>query len=378
MPVENTKPYRILQVGMSDNYGGTEATVYSLYEKIDRSKLQFDFLNVYGHPLAKQDYLISLGARVFDLPLKRREGYCRYLRGIRDFYQAHAKDFDAVICNVQCLDQIDMARFAKKYGIKNVLIYSHNAGYGILPSRLAKIAIWWNKKTCHRYVDHYVACSQMAADFVFSKKDARKTRVINTGILTSHFAFDAEKRQQFRSQFGYSPEDHVYGSAGRFDPQKNQLFLIDVFSEIAMQDPHARFFLSGRGPLEMKIRDKIKEKNLESTCRLVTDFLDYQAFYSGLDAFLLPSIFEGLGVVLIEAQCAGLPCLASAGTVPSEAKILPNFVYVPLQAGPKAWAEQAITSLQGHVLDRSSGLTSVRSAGRDIAETSKLYERLFL
>src|SRR5574344_1705167 len=378
MVAEKSKVYRILQVGMSDNYGGTEATVYSLYEKIDRSQLQFDFLNVYGHPIAKQDNLLSLHDALPILPLKRREGYHRYLSGIRNFYQAHAKEFNAVVCNVQCLDQIDMARFAKKYGIKNVLIYSHNAGYGILPSRLAKIAIWWNKKTCHHYVDHCVACSQMAADFVFSKKDAKKAQVINTGIETSHFLFDSKKRQEFRSQFGYSPEDHVYGSAGRFDPQKNQLFLIDVFSEIAQQDPHARFLLSGRGPLETRIREKIKEKNLEAVCLVITDFLDYQAFYSGLDIFILPSVFEGLGVVLIEAQCAGLPCLASAGTVPTEAKILPNFVYVHLQDGPKVWAEHAIASLKDKSFDRLLGLASVRQAGRDIADTSKIYERLFL
>ena len=89
--MSGSKPYRILQVGMSDNYGGTEATVYSIYNELDHSQIQFDFLNVYGHAIAKQTELESKGAHIYDLLLKRREGYFKYIQGIKKFYREHEK-----------------------------------------------------------------------------------------------------------------------------------------------------------------------------------------------------------------------------------------------------------------------------------------------
>ena len=95
------KPIRVLQVGMSANYGGTEAVVYGIYERLDHSLVQFDFLNVYGRPIAKQAELEAQGAHVYDLLLKRREGYLKYAKGIKAFFRQHASEFSAIVCNVQ-------------------------------------------------------------------------------------------------------------------------------------------------------------------------------------------------------------------------------------------------------------------------------------
>jgi glycosyltransferase involved in cell wall biosynthesis len=369
------KPIRVLQVGMSDNYGGTEATIYGIYNHLDHSKIQFDFLNVYGHPIAKQKELEAQGAHIYDLFLKRREGYQKYVNGIKTFYQQHASEFDAVQCNVQCLDQIDMAKFAKRFGIKKTIVYAHNAGYGIQPSRLARIAIWWNKKHCHEYVDQFVGCSGLANRFVFSGHDAKKAVVINTGIATQQFAYSLAKREAFRKRFGFTNSMVVYGSAGRFDPQKNQVFLLHIFKEVSLRNPKARFFLSGRGPLEDALRAKTKELGLDDVCILSSEFLDYQEFYSGIDAFVLPSKFEGLGVVLIEAQCSGLPCFATQSTIPVEAKILSSYLPVPLSDSASTWADLLVHHLAMDE-DRSLGLASVQKAHRDIEDAAKAYETL--
>jgi glycosyltransferase involved in cell wall biosynthesis len=361
---------------MSDNYGGTEATIYGIYSHLDHSKIQFDFLNVYGHPIAKQKELETQGARVYGLLLKRREGYKKYVNGIKTFYQEHASEFDAVQCNVQCLDQIDMVKYAKRFGIKKTIIYAHNAGYGIQPSRLARIAIWWNKKHCREYVDQFVGCSGLANRFVFSGRDAKKAVVINTGIATGQFVYSLTKRETFRKRFGFTNSMVVYGSAGRFDPQKNQLFLLQVFKEVSLRNPKARFFLSGRGPLEDTLRAKIKELGLDDVCILTSEFLDYQEFYSGIDAFVLPSKFEGLGVVLIEAQCAGLPCFATLGTIPEEAKILDSFTFISQKEPAEYWAHLLVDQFPPNN-DRLGGLDKVQEAHRDLTDAATKYEVLF-
>jgi glycosyltransferase involved in cell wall biosynthesis len=369
------KPIRVLQVGMSDNYGGTEATIYGIYNHLDHLKIQFDFLNVYGHPIAKQKELEAQGAHVYDLLLKRREGFRKYVNGIKAFYQQHAAEFDAVQCNVQCLDQIDMAKYAKRFGIKKTIVYAHNAGYGIQPSRLARVAIWWNKKRCHKYVDQFVGCSGLANQFVYSGRDAKRAVVINTGIATEQFAYSLTKREAFRKRFGFTNSMVVYGSAGRFDPQKNQLFLLQVFKEVSLRNPKARFFISGRGPLEKTLQARIKDLGMDDCCILTTDFLDYQEFYSGIDAFVLPSLFEGLGVVLIEAQCSGLACFASAKVIPQEARLLPSFCSIPLSESPNEWAAR-LSQASLFYQNRADALLLVQREKRDLKDSAGAYQHL--
>jgi glycosyltransferase involved in cell wall biosynthesis len=371
------KPYRILQVGMSDNYGGTEAIIYGIYEHLDHSKIQFDFLNVYGHPIARQDKLIAQGAHVYDLLLKRREGYAKYIRGIKEFYKQHVKEFDAVVCNVQCLDQIDMLKWAAKCGIKTRVLHLHNAGNGIKPSRLAKIAIWWNKRTARHYTTRFVAVSSLAAQWGFSKKDAQKALILPNGIDSQHFAFSELERGQFRSKYKIPQETKVYGSAGRFDPQKNQFFLLAIFQKIHEREPSSLFVLAGRGPLESQLKSKANELGIASSLIFITDSNDLASFFSGIDCFILPSLFEGLGIVLLEAQCSGLPCYASSGTIPDEAKILDSFCFLDLNRGPDQWANSIVENSCPN-FKRTDGSQFIVRSGRDIRDVATNYTVLFL
>ena len=365
---------RVLQVGMSANYGGTESIVYEIYRNIDKTKIQFDFLNVYDEPIAKQEWLESMGARILPLKLKRREGYLKYLRGIKAFYKEHAHEFDVVVCNVQCLDQIAMAKYAKKYGMPRTIIHLHNANYGIQPSKLARVAIAWNKRNCHKYVDLFLACSTLAAEWGFRKKDASQAIIIKNGIPVGLMCFSESRRSSFRLTHGFTDCCRVYGSVGRLDPQKNQLFLLRVYQEIAKRDETARFVLLGRGPLEQDIKSAILERGLVERCTLISNVDDMGAFYAGLDCFVLPSRFEGLGMVLIEAQCSGLPCFATEGTIPPEVKLRKDFRFLPLNIGAAKWAEEIMAHRGAN--DRQYAWRCIVEDGRDIVVTSKTYSKL--
>ena len=364
------KVIRVLQVGMSTNYGGTEAIVYEIYRYIDKSKIQFDFLNVYDEPLAKQEWLESMGARIYPLKLQRRQGYLKYLRGIKNFYHKHAQEYDVVICNVQCLDQIAMAKFAKNFGIKKTIVHLHNANYGVSPSKLARLAVWWNKKRCHKYVDIFMAVSSLAARWGYSKHDAKNAIILKHGIPVDTMSYSPLKRKTFRESFGYKPNIKVYGSAGRLDPQKNQAFLIDVYKAIAEETPEAEFVLLGKGPLERRVKELIDKSGIKSKIKLIPQVEDIGEFYSGIDVFLLPSLFEGLGLVLIEAQCSGLPCLVTKDTVPAETRISSAFQFLSLEKGPKTWAENAIGM---ECQNREFSYCDVLKCGRDIASTVRQY-----
>jgi len=368
------KPIRVLQVGMSDNYGGTEAVVYGVYNHLDHSKIQFDFLNVYGHPIAKQEELVASGAHIYDLLLKRREGYFKYIRGIKDFYKHHAAEFDTVVCNVQCLDQIDMLKWAKYFGIKKRILYLHNAGNGIQPSKMAKIAIAINKRHARRYATTFVAVSSLAAAWGFSKKDARNCTIIPDGIDMKHFAFSDNERRLFRQTYGFSENDRIYGSAGRFDPQKNPFFLLSIFSAVHRQDPQAKFLWAGRGPLEAKLRERIAQSGLKDSLVLVTNLNDLSAFYSALDFFIFPSLFEGLGLVLLEAQCSGLPCFATSETIPTEIALSANYRSIGLDQTSEQWAALILSSPMNNKRDCAYQLIAERhfDIETNVASYSKL------
>ena len=371
------KPIRVLQVGMSANYGGTEAVVYGIYERLDHSLVQFDFLNVYGRPIAKQAELEAQGAHVYDLLLKRREGYLKYAKGIKAFFRQHASEFSAIVCNVQFMDQIDMAKWAKKFHIPTRIIFCHNSGSGLPPSRLSRLAASLNRIQAHRYATQFLAVSQLAAQATLSPKDAKRCLIFKTGISTDHFCFSPTKRSRFREEFGYSAEDVLFGSAGRFDPQKNQFFLLDIFAAIHQLEPRSKFVLAGKGDLEQPLRKRALELGIEDSLRLITNLNDLDAMYCGIDCFLLPSLFEGLPIVLLEAQCSGLPCLASSEKIPAETKILSSFIFLSLKDGPQIWAKRAIESIST-ANKREDGASALSDNGRDIQTVAKAYAALFL
>lgn len=372
----SNKPIRVLQVGMSTNYGGTESIIYEIYRHIDRSQVQFDFLNVYDEPLAKEEWLRSLGANVYRLKLQRRRGILRYFASIKRFYLEHRNQFDVVVCNVQCLDQIDMARFAKKYGrVKKTVVHVHNAGHGIPPSFLAKVAIKLNQARFRRFVDLPIAVSENAAAWGYGAKNAGSVFILKHGIDIDHFTFSEDKRALFRRQYSLSHQDVVYGTAGRMDDQKNHLFLLEIFAQIAKRRPESKFVLLGKGPLLPEILEKRETLGLSESLMIIDRVEDISLFYSGVDCFLFPSRFEGLGLVLIEAQCSGLPCLYSKRVIPDSAVSVTELAHgIDLNGNAAEWAEAAVEQCAS--MNRALYAEEVRSARYDILLTTVTYREL--
>lgn len=329
------KIIRVLQVGMSPYYGGTEAFIMSQYRALDRDKIQFDFLNVYNEKIACQDEIENLGGHIYYLDMSRHDGIFKYYARINNFFKTESANFDIVHCNYQSLINIDILRYAKKYGVVVRIAHAHNSGYGTSPSLLQKLIIFSNRLLLGRYATSFFACSSMAGLWMFHN---RKSVIIPNAIDTKKFAYNIEVRNRIRTQMSLS-DQLVITFVGRLDPQKNPFFLIDIFKSINKLNPNSKLLIVGDGYLRKDLEEKVEVFNLQDDVLFLGTKKNVDEILQASDIFLLPSKFEGLGIVLVEAQTAGLPCYTSDSVVPPEVNITGLVHFLSLNNKPEDWSK---------------------------------------
>lgn len=366
------KLIRILQVGMSPYYGGTEAFLMSQYRAIDRTKIQFDFLNVYNEKIACQDEIETLGGNIYYLDMARHHGMRAYYKKLDEFFSKNSHRFDIVHCNFQSLINIDMLKYAKKYGIKVRIAHAHNSGYGSEPSKKQKLLIAFNRRIIGKYATHYFSCSALAAKWMFG----RESTIIKNAIDIKKYSYSEIARKEVRKQMGLNGK-YVVIFVGRLDPQKNPIFLLEIFSEIKKRRTTAQLLVVGDGILKNEMIEKIKELDIEESVKMLGSRSDVNRLLQASDVFLLPSKFEGLGIVLIEAQASGLPTFTTKGVVPEEVKITDLLEFIPLDSSAMHWAEIISKYKMGK---RSDQKDMIRNSGYDNSENAvrlmKFYQKI--
>lgn len=228
----------------------------------------------------------------------------------------------------------------------------------------------------HFSVTDYWACSEIAGKWMFKN---RNFRVIHNAINVSDFVYNESIRQKVRTQLGLLKDEFVIGHVGRFSYQKNHDFLIDVFNEVHRRLPEAVLILIGDAVEDElylnKAKQKVKELNLVENVRFLGIRNDVPDLMQAMDCFLFPSRFEGLGIVIIEAQTAGLPCYVSS-VIPNEVKITNLVDFISLNESPENWAEKIIKNKNYKRKDISK---EIIKAGYDInteiKKMQKFYER---
>ncbi len=284
--------------------------------------------------------------------------------------------FDAVHLNVYEALALAFAREAKRAGVPRVVVHSHNDDLRPSATRALKLALHRACRTClGGAADVRLAPSQQAGRFMFG---SRPFTVVRNGIDPERFAFDARARAARRAELGYGEGDLVLGCVGRLCEQKNQLFLLEVLAALgcgadgpACADGRpARLLLvgvdDGDGSYEARLRARARELGVSGRVTFFGATSDIAALYQAMDVLCMPSAFEALGIVAVEAQAAGLPVLASP-RVPAEAAAGGAFSRLPLDAVP--WAE-AVRAAATSDADRAGGPERVRAAGYDMARTA--------
>jgi len=220
---------------------------------------------------------------------------------------------------------------------------------------------------------HFCACSEYAGRWLFGNRlyDSGRVEIINNAIDLTRFRYDHQAREAIRVELNIM-DKFVIGHVGRFMKQKNHTFLIDVFKQIHMQDSNAVLLLVGEGELEQAVRDKVERLKLADCVFFLGIRSDVHKLFSAMDVFLLPSLYEGLPVVGIEAQSSGLP-IAASDTVTKEAKLTKDFMFISLEQSAKEWATRILKThtLKPLCVSRESVTEQIADAGYDIGSAAE-------
>lgn len=360
-------PIRVAQMMTDMNYGGVEMVVMNYYRHIDRTKVQFDFFALEGSSLPQREEIEQLGGRVYVVP--KYTHLFQYEKEIQRIFQEN--NYQIVHSHMNTLSVFSLYA-AKKAGVPNRILHNHStAGKGETRKNIMKYML---RPFAKMFPTELCACSKFAGEWIYGKKTEFK--VFNNGIDLAKYQFDQKRRQSIRRELGIENKK-VIGHVGRFCYQKNQEFLIEIFRVLANERNDAVLLLIGEGETELAIREKVSTLGLQDRVYFLGKQTDTSIFYQAMDVFVLPSRYEGLGMVAIEAQACSLPTICSA-EVPQEAQVLSSTTFLKLEDGPEAWADAIM--LAESQCDRRDTCNELRSAGYDIKlEATKLttfYEKL--
>ena len=325
---------RVLQIMPAMDTGGMETVVMNLYRAMDREKVQFDFLYHYDKPCFYDEEICALGGRITKLTVRQDNNLPKYLRELRAFFSAHPEY--RVIHGHYSGFGMFYNTVARRCGVPVRAGHSHNTAYehNLVGQLDRMMSAQFDRELTHRF-----ACSQRAGEMLYG---SHSFKVLPNGVNTDRFArHDAADRAALRAELGVAEDEILFGHVGRFTQQKNHAGLLELFASLRQRMPRARLVLVGGGALEPQIREQAARMGLGQSVIFAGVRGDMQRLYHAMDVFLLPSLFEGLPVVLVEAQVSGLPCFVS-DTVDPGAAFAQNIHYLPLNQ-PDAWV-QAILS----------------------------------
>ncbi len=364
------EPIRILQWGMTSNYGGIEMFIMNMYRYINREKVQFDFLlGPNDPPIAFEDEILSMGGRIFRVMYPEREKPLTAGYRLRKFLKEHP-EIKGVHVHANFPYAFPVAQ-AKKCGVSLRIIHSHNSNGKDSDGFKSKIRKLRIEKDILNAPTHRFACSSLAGDWMFGNAEYIW---IKNAIDAQKYAFSEEVRQRVRRSLNIE-QNTVVGFVGRVDEQKNPWMVIEIFREIHKIDQNAVLLFVGKGKDEEEIKCLTEHNGLSDSVRFLGMRKDVNELYQAMDLFLLPSQFEGLPVVLVETQTAGLPCVVS-DRITREVEITDLLTYLPIEESPEKWAETALKKLtETKRQDRSD---EVADAGFEIRQMAKEMEEFYL
>ena len=349
---------------------GIETMLMNYYREMDRDRIQFDFLANKPVPGEYDEEIRSLGGRVFVSPGLNPVHYPRYRRYVSDLLQEN-RDIRIVHAHNEAMGYYAL-QSAKDAGIRIRIAHAHN-------TRIIRDYKYPLKLVCKQLLPgvatDYWSCGRDAGIYYYGKKRWNTSGfILHNAIDVERFGFRPEVREHQRRQTGLE-KCFVIGHVGRFNVQKNHSRLLDIFAAVAKAVPEARLVLIGTGELEQAMKEKAQHLGILDRTIMPGQMADVSAWYQAMDCFVLPSLFEGLPVVGIEAQAAGLPCVFS-DRVTDEVLLSPEARRVSLQADNAEWAAEIMTAMRRPDADRIQGMDIVRRAGYDIhTEARKLQER---
>lgn len=354
---------KILMIGMGSNIGGVESYIINLIRNIDRDKYQFYFL--YRDKIAYEDEVIKLGAELIPINVSRHNPI-KYIKVFNKVFEKYK--FDVVYYNTCDIKSMDAIMFGKRHGVPIRIIHSHSSNNMTKSNLLHRFTEKWCRKNLNNYATKLLACSEKAGDWMFEGNDYD---VINNGIKTEKFEFDIKIRNQKRESLD-TKEKYIVGFIGRLEKEKNLIFLIDVFAELYQKRKDAILLIAGKGSMKNKMIDRAEQHQILHAVKFLGVRSDVNQIMNAMDCFLLPSLFEGLPFVLVEAQTNGLPCIVSED-VSKESNINGEVKFVSRHKSAQHWAD--IVASVKPICDRTKYASIMRKKKFDIKQTTDIVEK---
>lgn len=347
---------------------GVMGVIMNYYRNIDHKKVQFEFLYFIKAEKNHISEIESMG------------GECHYLKkpsvgtinDYKTFFNNNASKYKAVHLHEIYLNWF-IFPMAKKNGIKFLISHSHATKFSDKP-----ISAIRNRILCiplKKQANIFFACSKAAGYNAYGKKmmESGKVKVVNNAINIGKYKFDDHVRTEIRNRYSLG-DKLVIGHVGRFNEQKNHTFIIDIFNELKKREKRAKLLLVGDGPLMENTKSKVIKLGIANDVIFLGRRGDIPELLSAMDIFLLPSLFEGLPVVGVEAQASGLPIVFSE-TITREIGLF-NYKYIDLDDSANIWAKEILNI--NLTKDRLDACYKVMKSGFDISQEAKKLEKIYL
>ncbi|WP_314453259.1 glycosyltransferase [uncultured Actinomyces sp.] len=361
-------PLRVLQINSSiSRRSGVMSMLMNYFRHVDRSQVVFDFFCYATPDETHRAEIESLGGRCYVTNAGGSIGRIRSFLG--QLLSKHAGQYPVAHLHDPILSRF-LYPVAHRQGVRSFAVHSHATAYS--DSRLRSVRNWLVCRNIGAYSDVRLACSRAAGDFLFGRGGYEE---LPNAIDVETYRFKEPVRTDVRARLGLD-DAPVVGHVGRFSEQKNHRFLIDVYTELARLRPGTRLILVGDGPLRPGIEEIVAERGLADRVLFLGDRKDVAALYQAMDMFLLPSLYEGLPMVGVEAQCAGLPLVCSKEVTDEVA--IGEATFLPFETPVRQWAHHVSQALErGRDLSfRAQGAAMTSAAGFDITrEADRLTRR---
>lgn len=327
------KSKRVLHFQGRMGKGGAESFMMNLYRKIDRKKIQFDFL-IYDDFTSVTDYheeIEKLGGRIFVVTNPKKNIF-RYLKEVNSLLSI--ENFDIVHNEVYFGGGINLY-LAKKNGIKQRIAHSHATSDGKSNNFIMKLLKRFLNKLLIDNATELLAVSKEAGDSLFGE---HKYTIIHNGIDMDKYRCDRKVNDEKRNELGIDKKDFVVGNIGRLEKQKNQQYLLDVFACLLRKKRNAKLLIVGSGSLKQDLKTKVDSLGIANEVKILDERDDIPQLLQVIDVFCMTSIYEGLPMVGLEAQASKKKMVLS-DTISPDTKLTPNVTFISLNAEYKKWVD---------------------------------------
>ncbi|MFR0544737.1 glycosyltransferase [Limosilactobacillus reuteri] len=362
---------RILVIGLTNRMGGVETFIYNTTRFSNKTKYEYDFL-VHGakNTVFQKEIndFYDNGEHFYFIPsFKEKPIEC--LKALSSFYKENGEKYDFVHLETGATSEVVYVfPFCFFYHFA-LITHSHNGGgYSPVINSLFRPIVNISSSV-------KLACSVEASNWLFGKNKINKVKIINNGIDTARFTFNKAARKRIRDQYHIDSDTFIVGHIGRFSEQKNHGFLLQIFKEIKKKKANSKLMLLGVGELQESIKKQVKLMNLKDDVIFCGLKSNTQEYYSAFDSFVMPSIYEGLPVVGIEAQSEGLPCFFSS-SISNLIKITDNANILPLDNNVTKWADKIIKN-SNRTIDRKEYAKKISKEGFSIKSTVSELEKVY-